>query len=123
MDNPMARNDPSTVAELLLLLRLGLSDGEPDAPIAAVMRRVALRDLDMEQEGLDEVLAEIEHLIAAAGAGAACAALRDLPADRRRELAGHIDDIAARDEAMSRLSARLAARIGLILGVEPQSGG
>jgi uncharacterized tellurite resistance protein B-like protein len=119
----MGRTDPSTVAELLLLLRLGLSDGEPDERAIAALRRVALRDLGMEPEGLDEVLSEIEQLIAAAGAGAACAALRDLPADRRRGLAGHIATIAAGDEALSVHAARLAARIGTILALVPPGGG
>ncbi len=113
-----AVEDPSIVAELLLLLRLVLADGEAPPPAAALLRRIAADRVGIGAEGVEEVAQEIEHLVAAAGTGGAAAALRDMPLDRRRTLALRLAAIFAADEQCRGLQGRLAGRLAAILGLE-----
>lgn len=105
-------------AELLLLLRLVLTDEvAADTRSCSALRRVAMRDFSLGDAGTDEVLAELEAVIAAAGQEGAAGVLRDLPLDRRRTLGLRLATIAAEDEDLSRLQGRLARRAGVVLGI------
>lgn len=105
-------------AELLLALRLSLADGAADARAFAVLRRAALSALGPDESGLEEILSEIEQLVACAGVEAVAAALRSLPRQRRALLARRLTDIAAADAGLEGLQPRLAARVGIVLGLE-----
>ena len=104
-------------AELLLVLRLTLADGEAGMRTGAALARVAARALGLAGEGALEVLAEVEHLFAAVGAEGVRAVMCDLPLERRRTLALRIAAIAAADEELQPLQARLGRRLGMILGL------
>lgn len=110
-------DDPSIKAEILLLLRLVLADGEAGARTAAVMRRIAGRDLGLDESGLDEVVAEIEHLVASVGTAAAGAALRSLTPARRKVLGQRLAAIAAADEELAGRGGRLRGRIEVIVDI------
>ncbi|MBX3530839.1 MAG: hypothetical protein KF849_09545 [Rhizobiaceae bacterium] len=118
---PMPPADPETAAELLLLLRIVLADSEADGRSAAALRRIALRDLGISEDGVDEVLSEIEHLVGAAGTGGALAALRELSAQRLSELAGLAGSVAARDWELAPERGRVEARVAALLGVSTPS--
>jgi uncharacterized tellurite resistance protein B-like protein len=114
--------DPETAAELLLLLRIALADAEAGEQVAAALRRIALRDLGIGEDGVDEVLSEIEHLVAAAGTGGAVAALRELSVPRLSALAGLAGQVAARDWELAQGRARIEARVAVLLGISPAAG-
>lgn len=111
-------DEPALMAELLLLLRMVLADGEVEERELATLRRVA-ESLGVVGEDFEQVLGHLEDFGYEISAGQATAVFRELDRPRRVMLARHMADIAKADRELSRYEVRLLARVVDMLDIDP----
>lgn len=110
--------DPALTAELLLLVRMVLADGEVEERELATLRRIA-GSLGIVGEDFEQVLGHLEDFGYEISAGQATAIFRELDKGRRIVLARHMADIAKADQELSRYEVRLLARVVDMLDIDP----
>jgi len=113
-------DDPSLMAELLLLFRMILADGEADEKEMASFRRICAEAFGIEGDDLSQVMGHLEDYGYEISAGQSIAVFREFDRARRIELARHLADIAKADEELSRHEVRLLARVIEMLDLDPQ---
>lgn len=121
--NPSVRkvaDDPALTAELLLLVRMVLADGEAHERELAALRRIASDSLGIDGADLELVLDHLGAFGYEITPVQAIAVFRELDMDRRLALAQNMAMLAKADGELSRHEVRLLARVLEILEIDPQ---
>lgn len=111
-------DDPALMAELLLLLRMVLADGEVAERELAALRRVA-GSFGIAGDDFERMIGYLEDFGYEVSAAQAIAVFRELDKDRRLLLARHMAEIAKADRELSRFEVRLLARVVDMLALDP----
>jgi uncharacterized tellurite resistance protein B-like protein len=112
-------NDPALQAELLLLFRMILADGEVRERELEVFRRICRESFGIDGEGLESVLGYLKDFGYETSSGQAMLVFQEMPEERRRLLARHLAAIAKADADLSRQEVRFLARTLEMLGLQP----
>lgn len=120
-EGPTSKPEPRNVmtAELLLLLRLALSD-EAFGRREADALEGAAKVLGLGAEDVAEVLSAFDGIATQRDVAAARLSLREDSRGHAWLLARLLFDLVARDATLAPRAHRLAARVGDILGLAPQ---
>ncbi len=111
-------DDPALMAELLLLLRMVLADGEVAERELAALRRIA-GSFGIAGDDFERMVGYLEDFGFEVSAAQAIAVFRELDKDRRLLLARHMAEIAKADRELSRFEVRLLARVVDMLALDP----
>ncbi|MDH6232686.1 putative tellurite resistance protein B-like protein [Mesorhizobium soli] len=112
-------DDPVLTAELLLLFRMILADGEVSESELAVFRRICEESFGIAGDSLDAVVEYLQDYGYETTGAQAVAMFQDLDIERRKELARHMAEIAKADAHLSENEVRLLRRTIDMLGVNP----
>jgi len=106
-------------AELLLLFRMILADGEVAESELRVFRRICRESFGIAETSIDGVIEYLNEFGYETTGSQAIAMFRDLDVDRRRLLARHMAEIAKADERLAENEVRLLRRTLDLLGISP----
>lgn len=112
-------DDPILSAELLLLFRMILADGEVEEHEMATFRRICRESFGIAEESIDAVVQYLNDFGYETNASQALALFRGLKLERRQALAQHLADIAKADHQLAAQEIRLLRRILDTLGLQP----
>jgi uncharacterized tellurite resistance protein B-like protein len=112
-------DDPVLTAELLLLFRMILADGEVSESEMTVFRRICEESFGIAGDSLDAVVEYLQDYGYETTGAQAVAMFQDLDIERRKELARHMAEIAKADAHLSENEVRLLRRTIDMLGVSP----
>ncbi|MDP3898308.1 MAG: TerB family tellurite resistance protein [Mesorhizobium sp.] len=112
-------DDPVLTAELMLLFRMVLADGEAAEPEMAAFRRICRDAFGIGEESLKQVVAYLQDFGYETTEPRALGAFGGLPLHRRIELARHMAEIAKADQKLSKQEVDLLKRTISILHVDP----
>ena len=112
-------DDPILSAELLLLFRMILADGEVDEHEMATFRRICREAFGIGEESVDAVVRYLNDFGYETNGSQALALFRGLKLERRQALARHMADIAKADSQLAAQEIRLLRRILDTLGLQP----
>ncbi|MBO6716463.1 MAG: TerB family tellurite resistance protein [Rhizobiaceae bacterium] len=124
LGNPSVRrvaDDPALMAELLLLFRMILADGEVHERELETMRRVAADSFGISDSDLDLVLDHLHAFGYEITPVQAIAVFREFSLERRLLLARHMAQLAKADAELSQYEVRLLARTVEMLDLDPRS--
>ncbi|TKT79105.1 TerB family tellurite resistance protein [Aquamicrobium sp. LC103] len=113
-------DDPALTAELLLLFRMILADGEVKDGEMEALRRICQDAFGIEGGQLQDVLRFLQDFGYETSTTQALAIFEELPHERRVALARHLADIAKADADLSRHEVQLLARTLEMLGLRPR---
>ena len=112
-------DDPILSAELLLLFRMILADGEVEEHEMATFRRICRDAFGIGEESVDAVVQYLNDFGYETNGSQALALFRGLKLERRQALAQHMADIAKADNQLAAQEVRLLRRILDTLGLQP----
>ncbi|MGN6307610.1 MAG: TerB family tellurite resistance protein [Mesorhizobium sp.] len=112
-------DDPVLSAELLLLFRMILADGEVAESEMQAFRRICRESFGIAETSIDGVIEYLNDFGYETSGSQAIAMFRDLDVDRRRLLARHMAEIAKADEHLAENEVRLLRRTLDLLGISP----
>lgn len=112
-------DDPALAAELLLLFRMILADGEVTESELAVFRRICRDSFGIAEESIDAVVDYLNDYGYETSGSQALALFGELDPDRRKLLARHMADIAKADAHLSEKEVHLLRRTLDLLGLSP----
>ena len=112
-------DDPVLSAELLLLFRMILADGEIEEHEMQVFRRICADSFGIEGESVDAVIEYLNDFGYETNGAQALALFRGLPPERRQELARHLAEIAKADHHLASQEVKLLRRVLDTLGLDP----
>jgi len=112
-------DDPALAAELLLLFRMILADGNVSENEMEVFRRICRDAFGISEESIDGVIEYLHDFGYETSGTQALALFQDLDLDRRKELARHMADIAKADSQLAENEVRLLRRTLEMLGLSP----
>jgi uncharacterized tellurite resistance protein B-like protein len=122
--NPSVRkvaDDPALMAELLLLFRMVLADGEVRERELAAIRRIASENFGIEGGDLEKVLEHLQDFGYEITPAQAIAVFREFSPERRLLLARHMAQLAKVDEELNQYEVRLLARVVEMLDLDPKA--
>lgn len=111
-------DDPGLTAELLLLLRMVLADGQVAERELATLRRIA-QGFGISGSDFELVLGHLEEFGFEVSVAQAISVFRDFDKERRLTLARHMAEIAKADAELNRFEVRLLARVVDMLDLDP----
>ena len=114
-------DDPALMAELLLLFRMILADGEVTARELETLRRIADMQFGIAGDDLEQVLGHLGAFGYETTPAQAIAVFREFSHERRLLLARNLADLAKADEELSQYEVRLLARVVEMLDLDPKS--
>lgn len=112
-------DDPILSAELLLLFRMILADGEVEEHEMATFRRICRESFGIAEESIDAVVQYLNDFGYETNVSQALALFRGLKLERRQALAQHLAEIAKADHQLAAQEIRLLRRILDTLGLQP----
>jgi len=112
-------DDPVLSAELLLLFRMILADGQVSEGEMETFRRICRDAFGIGEESIDGVIEYLNDFGYETNGAQAIGMFRDLDVERRRELARHMADIAKADSQLAENEVRLLRRTLDLLGISP----
>jgi uncharacterized tellurite resistance protein B-like protein len=112
-------DDPVLSAELLLLFRMILADGEVEEHEMATFRRICRDAFGIGEESMDAVVQYLNDFGYETNGAQALALFRGLKLERRQALAQHMAEIAKADRQLAAQEVRLLRRILDTLGLRP----
>lgn len=112
-------DDPVLSAELLLLFRMILADGEVAESEMQAFRRICRESFGIAETSIDGVIEYLNDFGYETSGSQAIAMFRDLDVERRRLLAQHMAEIAKADEHLAENEVRLLRRTLDMLGISP----
>ena len=112
-------DDPVLSAELLLLFRMILADGEVAESEMQAFRRICRESFGIAEASVDGVIEYLNEFGYETTDSQAIAMFRDLDVERRRLLARHMVEIAKADEHLAESEVRLLRRTLDLLGISP----
>lgn len=113
-------DDPVLTAELMLLFRMVLADGEATQAEMDVFRRICRDAFGIGEDSLKEVLSYLQDFGYENTEPRSLGAFGALPLSRRIELARHMADIAKADEKLSEQEIELLKRTVSLLHIDPR---
>lgn len=111
-------DDPVLSAELLLLFRMILADGEVEEHEMAVFRRICREAFGIGEKSVDGVVEYLNDFGYETNGAQALAMFRGLRLERRQALARHMAEIAKADRHLAAQEVKLLRRILEVLDVE-----
>lgn len=112
-------DDPALTAELLLLFRMVLADGEVDEAELATLKRICADAFGIGEASFAEVAGYLRDYGYETTVRQSLDIFRGLPRERRVRLARHLAEIAKADAELNRGEVRLLARTLEVLRLEP----
>jgi len=112
-------DDPVLSAELLLLFRMILADGEVAESEMEAFRRICRDSFGIAEDSIDAVIEYLNDFGYETSGSQAIAMFRDLDVERRRLLARHMAEIAKADRHLAESEVRLLRRTLDLLGISP----
>ena len=112
-------DDPALSAELLLLFRMILADGEVSESELATFRRICRDAFGIGEDSIDGVVEFLNDFGYETSGQQALALFRELDVERRKLLARHMADIAKADSRLAEKEVRLLRRTLEVLGLSP----
>ncbi|MBS3649372.1 TerB family tellurite resistance protein [Pseudaminobacter sp. 19-2017] len=111
--------DPALSAELLLLFRMILADGEVSASELDTFRRICVDAFGISKDSLDEVIEFLNDFGYETSGAQALSIFRDADLERRKLLARHMAEIAKADRHLAEKEMRLLRRTLDLLHLAP----
>lgn len=112
-------DDPVLSAELLLLFRMILADGQVSETEMAVFKRICKDSFGIGAESMDGVIEYLHDFGYETSGTQAIEMFRGLDIERRKELARHMAEIAKADSQLAENEVRLLRRTLDVLGISP----
>lgn len=111
---------PALSAEILLLFRMVLADGEVEQAELDTLRRICADALGIGEESFGKVMRYLQDFGYETTAAQALSTFRGYPLDRRIRLARHLAEIAKADEELNAQEVKLLARVLEVLRLDPK---
>ena len=112
-------DDPVLSAELLLLFRMILADGQVSDAEMAAFRRICRDAFGIGEESIEGVVEYLNDFGYETNGAQAIDMFRELDVERRKELARHMAEIAKADSQLAENEVRLLRRTLDLLGISP----
>jgi uncharacterized tellurite resistance protein B-like protein len=112
-------DDPVLSAELLLLFRMILADGQVSDAEMAVFRRICAESFGIGAESIDGVVEYLNDFGYETSGAQAIEMFRELDVERRKTLARHMAEIAKADSELAENEVRLLRRTLDLLSISP----
>ena len=112
-------DDPILSAELLLLFRMILADGEVEEHEMATFRRICRDAFGIGEESVDAVVQYLNDFGYETNGAQALQMFQEMDVERRKLLARHMADIAKADQQLAENEVRLLRRTLDLLGISP----
>ena len=112
-------DDPVLSAELLLLFRMILADGQVSESEMQVFRRICREAFGIADESIDGVVEYLNDFGYETSGAQAIEMFRGLDVERRKQLARHMAEIAKADSQLAENEVRLLRRTLDLLGISP----
>jgi uncharacterized tellurite resistance protein B-like protein len=112
-------DDPVLSAELLLLFRMILADGQVSDSEMAVFRRICKDSFGIGEDSIQGVVDYLHDFGYETNGAQAIEMFRELDLDRRKLLARHMAEIAKADSHLAENEVRLLRRTLDLLGISP----
>ena len=112
-------DDPVLSAELLLLFRMILADGQVTDSEMAVFRRICREAFGIGDESIEGVVEYLNDFGYETSGAQAIEMFRELDVERRKVLARHMAEIAKADSQLAENEVRLLRRTLDLLGISP----
>ncbi|MEZ5781006.1 MAG: TerB family tellurite resistance protein [Rhizobiaceae bacterium] len=112
-------NDPVIAAELLLLFRMILADGEVEEHEMAIFRRICRESFGIGEDSIEGVIRYLNDFGYETNGSQALAMFRGLNLERRQALAQHMAEIAKADHQLAAQEVQLLRRVLDALGLQP----
>lgn len=113
-------DDPALSAEILLLFRMVLADGEVEEAELGTLRRICAEAFGIGEESFSAVVRYLQDYGYETTGSQALQILRGYPRERRVLLARHLAEIAKADKELDRHEVRLLARTLEVLNLDPK---
>lgn len=113
-------DDPVLTAELMLLFRMVLADGEAAGPELEAFKRICRDGFGIGEESLKEVLKYLQDFGYENTTARSLGTFGELPLARRITLARHMAEIAKADEKLSAQEIELLKRTVSLLHIDPR---
>lgn len=114
----MVASDPALTAELLLLFRMILADGQVRGEEMLVFKRICRDVFGLNPEAMDGVYKYLEDFAYETTNEQSVAMFQELPLERRKMLLDHMIAIAESDEELDPDELRLLGRTADMLGFD-----
>ena len=111
--------DPVLMAELLLLFRMILADGEATQAELATLQRICRDSFGIAEADIDDVIDYLRDFGYETNIAQSLAMFRRLDHDRKQQLARHLVAIAKADQSLEKQEVALLARTLKLLDIEP----
>jgi uncharacterized tellurite resistance protein B-like protein len=112
-------DDPVLSAELLLLFRMILADGQISDSEMAAFRRICRDAFGIGDDSIEGVIEYLNDFGYETNGAQAIGMFRELDVERRKELARHMAEIAKADSQLAEKEVRLLRRTLELLGISP----
>lgn len=112
-------DNPALSAEILLLFRMVLADGEVEEAELATLKRICAEAFGIGEESFADVVSYLQDFGYETSAAQALSTFRGYPRERRVQLARHLAEIAKADQQLSAQEVRFLARTLETLRLEP----
>ena len=112
-------DDPILSAELLLLFRMILADGQVTNSEMAVFKRICRDSFGIGEESIEGIVEYLNDFGYETNGAQAIEMFRELDVERRRQLARHMAEIAKADSQLAENEVRLLRRTLDLLGISP----
>jgi len=112
-------DDPVLSAELLLLFRMILADGQISDAEMAAFRRICRDAFGIGDDSIEGVIEYLNDFGYETNGAQAIGMFRELDVERRKELARHMAEIAKADSQLAEKEVRLLRRTLELLGISP----
>lgn len=113
-------DDPVLTAELMLLFRMVLADGEAAGPELQAFKRICRDSFGISEESLEEVLKYLQDYGYENTEARSLGAFGQLPLSRRIALGRHMAEIAKADDKLSAQEIELLKRTVSLLHIDPR---
>jgi uncharacterized tellurite resistance protein B-like protein len=113
-------DDPVLTAELMLLFRMALADGEAAGPELGAFKRICRDSFGIGEESLEEVLKYLQDFGYENTEARSLGAFGQLPLSRRIALGRHMAEIAKADDKLSEQEIELLKRTVSLLHIDPR---
>ena len=114
----LVANDPALTAELLLLFRVILADGEVREKELTTFKRICRDSFGIDPDAMEGVYEYLQDFAYEISPSQAAAVFADLPLERRQTLLDHMIAIAGADRDVDPREHRFLARIADMLGFD-----
>ena len=119
----LVANDPALTAELLLLFRVILADGEVKERELETFKGICRDSFGLDPDAMEGVYAYLHDFAYETTPAQAAAVFAELPEERRQVLLDHMIALAEADEHLDPREERFVSRIADLLGFDVKAAG